>query len=80
MTPREIEDGDGVRWACVQAYAALGDRDAADSAARVEGTDRYRVVCTPSGGSQSVELELPAGWEEELSDEAMLNEIRKRAS
>jgi hypothetical protein len=35
------------------------------------------VVCTPSGGAQTVELELPAGWEEKLSDEELAGEIEK---
>ena len=48
-----------------------GDADAA----RVEGTDRYRVVCTPSGGAASVTLELPACWDESMSDEALAKEI-----
>jgi hypothetical protein len=74
--PREIDDGEGVRWTCVQAYEGLGE-GTDDDAARVEGTDRYRVVCTPSGGSQSVELELQAGWEDELSDAALLDLIRR---
>lgn len=77
--PREVQDSDGVRWTCTQAYAGLGeDSPAADAAARLDGSDRYRVVCTPSGGSQSVELELPDGWEEALSDEGLLAEIQTR--
>ena len=76
--PREIEDTNGMRWSCAQAYAGLGDATLDDDAARVDGTDRYRVVCTPSGGSQSVELELTGGWDEALSDEELLREIRSR--
>lgn len=76
--PREIEDAaEGVRWTCAQAYAGLAEKAADDSAARVERTDRYRVVCTPSGGSQSVELELPGGWEDDYSDEDLLADIRQ---
>jgi hypothetical protein len=78
--PREIDDGDGVRWSCAQAYAGLADQAMDDSAARVEGTDRYRVICTPSGGSRSVELELAGGWEESLSDEDLLDAIRQRGT
>ena len=33
------------------------------------------VVCTPSGGEQSVRIELPRGWAESLSDEELLREI-----
>jgi len=77
--PREVTDGDGVRWTCVQAYAGLAqsaDESGNHDAARVEGAeDRFRVVCTPSGGAQTAELELPGGWEEGLDDEALLKEI-----
>ena len=80
--PREIEDAEeGVRWSCAQAYAGLTESGAGDDdAARVEGTERFRVVCTPSGGSRSVELELAGGWDESLSDEELLREIRSRQS
>ena len=77
--PREIDDGDGVRWTCAQAYAGLSEKAVDDSAAKVEGADRYRVICTPSGGSRSVELELPGGWEESYSDEQILDDIRRQA-
>ncbi|HEX8362617.1 MAG TPA: hypothetical protein VF613_21025 [Longimicrobium sp.] len=77
--PREVTDGDGVRWTCVQAYAGLAqsaDESGNADAARVDGEkDRYRVVCTPSGGAQTVELELPGDWEEGLDDEALLKEL-----
>lgn len=78
--PREVNDGEGIRWSCVQAYAGLSQRAGDDAekadAARVEGAaDRFRVVCTPSGGARTVELELPGRWEEELSDEALLRAI-----
>lgn len=79
--PREIEDAQGVRWSCAQAYAGLTESGTGDDeAARVEGTERFRVVCTPSGGSRSVELELAGGWDESLSDEELLREIRSQQS
>ena len=76
--PREVMDGEGTTWTCTQAYAGLsdaGEDEAKDDAARVEGTDRYRVVCTPSGGAQTVDLELAGGWEEALDDDALVREI-----
>ncbi len=79
--PREVTDGEGTTWTCTQAYAGLsdaGEDETKDDAARVEGTDRYRVVCTPSGGERTVELELPAGWEESCPDEEILEAIRSR--
>jgi hypothetical protein len=75
--PREVEDSEGVRWSCASAYNGLNAEGGDPPEARVEGSDRYRVICTPSGGSRSVELELPAGWEEELSDDELLGEIER---
>ncbi|HEX8720015.1 MAG TPA: hypothetical protein VF736_05190 [Pyrinomonadaceae bacterium] len=73
---REVTDGEGTRWTCVQAYAGLtqdGGGAAADAAAGEDG--RVEVVCTPSGGAQTVRLRLAAGWEDECSDEELLREI-----
>jgi hypothetical protein len=76
---REVTDGEGTAWSCVEAYAGLSENGKSE-AARVEGTDRFRVVCTPSGGAQTVELELPEGWDEKLSDEELVREIEKNRS
>lgn len=73
--PREVMDEEGRTWSCVEAYAGLSE-DGKSDAARVEGTDRYRVVCTPSGGATSVKLELPGGWDESLTDADLLREIQ----
>lgn len=73
--PREIQDPDGVRWTCAQPYAGLPEVSGDGDAARVEGTDLVRVVCTPSGGSRTVELRLPLDWEESLSDEEILRRL-----
>ncbi|HEU4562847.1 MAG TPA: hypothetical protein VFS20_33765 [Longimicrobium sp.] len=76
--PREVQDDQGITWSCVEAYAGLSG-DAGD-AARADGPgERYRVVCTPSGGAKSVELKLPAGWEESMSDGELLREIGRHS-
>lgn len=77
---REVTDDEGITWTCTQAYAGLGEGGAVDpEAAAVEGTsDRYRVVCTPSGGAKSVELELPGDWEKSLADGDLLAGIQDR--
>lgn len=77
--PREVTDGEGTTWSCVEAYAGLSEEGKSD-AAKVEGTDRFRVIATPSGGARTVELELPAGWEEEMSDEDLVRAIEAAAS
>ena len=71
--PREVTDADGTTWACIEAFAGLGDGAAKARAARVEGgSDRVHVVCTPSGGARSVRVELPEAWEGNVSDEQLL--------
>lgn len=73
---REVADADGVRWSCVEAFAGLAEDSEHADAARVKGTDRLRVVCTPSGGARSVRLQLPEDWRDALSDEDLLAAIR----
>ncbi|MDQ4139107.1 MAG: hypothetical protein M3142_01150, partial [Bacteroidota bacterium] len=41
---------------------------------------KVTVVCTPSGGAQTVRLELDKNWFEELPDEQLLNEIEANQS
>ena len=83
---REVNDGEGTTWVCVQAYAGLQaqgevNEELKEDAVRVEGEgDRVEVVCTPSGGAQTVRLRLPGGWEESYSEEELLGEIEARKS
>ena len=74
---RDVTDGEQTTWSCVQAFSGTGDSAAARAAAeRVAGEDgKVAVVCTPGGGAQSVRLELDPGWEESLSDDALLAAI-----
>ena len=76
---REVTDDDGITWSCTQAYAGLGDGAVDPEAAAVEGrSDSYRVVCTPSGGARSVELELPGDWEKSVADGDLLAGIQDK--
>ncbi|HEX8397101.1 MAG TPA: hypothetical protein VF644_06725 [Pyrinomonadaceae bacterium] len=78
--PREIQDGEGTTWSCIQAYAGLSNNAEKREAARVEGEpDLVEVVCTPSGGAQTVRLQLAGDWENKLSDEELLSEIKKQS-
>jgi hypothetical protein len=73
---REINDSEGVTWSCIQAYAGLGNDPEKAIAARVNGdAGRVHVVCTPSGGARSFRVELPAGWEEKLTEQEILDAI-----
>ena len=73
MTQREVQDEENTRWTCVQAFAGVGGEVAAEAAERTESADgTVTVVCTPSGGEQTLRLELPRDWSERLSDEELL--------
>jgi hypothetical protein len=74
---REVTDANGTTWTCVQAFSGLTDNTETKDAAQVKGEpDNYWVVCTPSGGAQSVRLKLKEEWESVYSDEALLEEIK----
>ena len=75
--PRDVTDDDQTTWSCVQAFAGLGESAAAQEAAErvADGDGKVAVVATPSGGAQSVRMELDRGWEEEMSDEALVAAI-----
>lgn len=76
MRQREVTDGEGTTWVCVQAYAGLEQDGEGKEAARVGGAeDLFEVVCTPSGGAQTVRVQLAGGWESAYSDEELLREI-----
>jgi hypothetical protein len=74
---REIQSADGITWKCVQAFSGLSDSTENQDAAQVKGElDTYWVVCTPSGGAQSVRLKLQGEWYSTYSDEQLLDEIQ----
>lgn len=75
--PREVKGAEGATWVCAQAYAGLsrGGEAGEAAAAAADGDGRVEVVCTPSGGEQTVRLRLPQGWEEDCSDDELLRAI-----
>lgn len=77
--PREINDN-GTNWSLAQAYSGLEENsEEMSEAAKVKGSeDLVYVVATPSGGAQTVRLELKGDWEENLSDEELLDEIKSK--
>lgn len=80
MNQREVTDTEGTTWTCVQAYSAGTDKKAEEVAKRTEGNSKQiPVVCTPSGGAQSVRLKLPLDWLEQLSNEELIKKIRSTA-
>ena len=71
-----MQDPENVRWVCVQALAGVQGAAAERAADQLESdAGTVPVVCTPSGGAQTVRLELQRGWEESLSDEELLSAI-----
>ena len=76
--PREITDDHGITWSCIQVFAGLGNDPEKTDAARVDGSDRLRVVCTPSGGAGWVRLELPDDWEAGMPDGDLLQAIHEQ--
>lgn len=76
MKQREVTDKHNTTWACVQAYAATNSA-AAEKAVELSETDSgtVPVVCTPTGGAQTVRLELGKDWLDALSDEELSTAI-----
>lgn len=75
MTQRDVADADGLAWACVQAYAGLGEGAAAEAAAENADGETVTVVCTPTGTAQTVRLDLSADWETGLPDDDLVAAI-----
>jgi hypothetical protein len=75
-----VQDSENVRWVCVQALAGVEGAAAERAANQLESdAGTVPVVCTPSGGAQTVRLELPRGWEDALSDEDLISAIGSAA-
>ena len=76
MKQREVTDKDNIKWTCVQAYGGMQQKSlekATELAENKEGT--VTVVCTPSGGAQTVRLTLAEDWETALEDDALIELI-----
>lgn len=77
---RVVNHSDGTTWTCIQAFTGLSDHTENREAGQVKGKeDTYWVVCTPSGGAQSVRLQLPEDWETACSDNALLQAIEAQS-
>ena len=78
MKQREAQDSENITWTCVQALSGLSEEAAAEAAERIEDeAGNVPVVCTPSGGEQSVRFDLPKDWAETLSEEDLLKAIAR---
>jgi hypothetical protein len=77
MKQRDVQDQNNTQWTCVEAFS--GGSAKAASAARTltqDSNGEVTVVCTPSGGEQSVRVSLPENWLEQMSDKALLEAIQ----
>jgi hypothetical protein len=79
MKQRTVTDQDNITWTCVQAYTGLNG-EAAERATEISRDEagQVSVVCTPSGGAQSVRLELSPDWAEALPDKELLKAIAEQ--
>lgn len=76
MRQRDVQDPDNVRWTCVQALGALEAEQGGLAAEKLaDASGDVPVVCTPSGGAQSVRVMLPPSWMDEMDDDALLAAI-----
>jgi hypothetical protein len=77
---RSVTTEDGTEWTCVQAYAGLQEAPEAIAAKLADQKGRVPVVCTPSGGAQSVRLKLPEEWHDHISDAELAQAIQAELS
>ncbi len=78
MKQREVTDKQNVRWTCVEVYSGMQQKLSEKAAEIIENEDgKVTVVCTPTGGAQTVRLELNNNWLEQLQDEALIDAISK---
>lgn len=81
MEQREVTDQQNTTWTCVQAYGGLTGKAAEKAADIAETNDgKMPVVCTPSGGAQTVRLELDKEWVTALSDDELIQAITNKAN
>jgi hypothetical protein len=75
MKEREVQDSDKIRWKCVQVFSGTNGEAAQTAQQITENDGTVEVVCTPSGGAQTVRLNLLPNWTENLKDEDLIRHI-----
>lgn len=78
MKQREVQDQNNTRWVCVEALSGIteGRKEIEEKVQDENG--RVTVVCTPSGGAQTVRLQLASDWVNTVSDDKLLQEIAQQ--
>jgi hypothetical protein len=77
MKQREVQDQNNTKWVCVEALSGLTDNSAEVSDKLQDKNGNVPVVCTPSGGAQTVRINVNKDWSSSLSDEELIREITK---
>ncbi len=78
MKQREVAEKENIKWTCMQAYSGLEGKASEKTTELLKSEDdKVPVVCTPNGGAQSVRLNLDKNWEDQLSEEQLLDAISK---
>ena len=75
MKQRELLDTENTTWTCIQAFSGTNGEAAKKAAEKASNQGKVTVICTPSGGEQTVRLELQEDWAAEMSDEALLESL-----
>jgi hypothetical protein len=77
MEQREVTTPDNTKWVCVQALSGSINPEHTEKAAELAENEagNVPVVCTPTGGAQSVRLQLPANWFKSVPDKELIKKI-----
>lgn len=77
MKQREVQDQNNTRWVCVEALSGLSDNTSEVAEKIQDRNGKVPVVCTPSGGAQTVRIKVNPDWVQKLSDEELVKQITK---
>lgn len=79
MKQRAVTDQHNTTWTCVQAYTSWnGETNERATEISSDEEGHVSVICTPSGGAQSVRLELNPDWAEAVPDEELVAAIAEQ--
>jgi hypothetical protein len=78
MKQREVQDQNNTKWVCVEAMSGLTDNSSEVADKIQDKNGNVPVVCTPSGGAQTIRINVSSDWNNALSDEELMSEIAKR--
>lgn len=78
MKQREVQGSDNIKWSCVQAFTGIKGKLADEAVARMEKDGKaVEIICTPSGGEQTVRLQLSPEWMSSMPDQDLVVAIER---